>query len=131
VLIWLLEGTPGRLSRRVIERVEAAAARGRVMVAAISAWEVALLEQRRRIKLSRPIEDWVQAALRQPGIQLVGLSPEIAIDSSRLPDLDHNDPVDCMLIATARVTGSHLVTCDARIVDYGEARHVNVLDARR
>jgi predicted nucleic acid-binding protein len=36
-----------------------------------------------------------------------------------------------MLIATARLTGATLVTCDARVLAYAAHGHVAVIDARR
>jgi PIN domain nuclease of toxin-antitoxin system len=91
-----------------------------------------MLHERRRITFARPIDDWVAAAIRQPGISYIDLSPEIAIESTRLPGLAHGDPIDRILIATTRVTGAQLVTCDGRLIDYAALRHVHVqvLDAR-
>jgi PIN domain nuclease of toxin-antitoxin system len=130
VLIWTLEGTSGKLGRKALERIEAAGQKGRLLVSAATVWEIAMLHERRRITFARPIDDWVAAAIRQPGISYIDLSPEIAIESTRLPGLAHGDPIDRILIATTRVTGAQLVTCDGRLIDYAALRHVQVLDAR-
>ncbi len=130
VWIWMVEGERGALSETAVETIEEAGRRGAVRVSAISVWEVAMLETRGRITLSRPLENWVRAALRAPGIRLLPLSPEIAIASIRLPRDPHGDPSDRMLIASARVTGGRLATCDQGILDYSTRSGLAVLDAR-
>lgn len=130
VWIWLMEGTDGALAAAAINQIEAAAAESRLVVAAISVWELAMLETKGRITLSRSIEEWTKAALTGPGIQLVDLSPEIALESTRLPGTPHGDPADRMIMATARAIGGTVVTCDSHILLYGSAGHVRTLDAR-
>ena len=130
VWIWMVEGTRGALSESAIEAIEDAGRRGAVRVSAISVWEVAMLEAGGRISLSRPIEDWVRAALRVPGIRLLPLNPEIAVASTRLPGDPHGDPVDRMLMASARVSGGLLATCDRAILNYSQGGQLAVIDAR-
>jgi PIN domain nuclease of toxin-antitoxin system len=74
-------------------------------VSAISCWEVAKLVERGRLVLPRPPEEWIASALHYPGIRLIGLSPEIAVASTRLPGSFHRDPADQIIVATARVNG--------------------------
>ena len=109
--------------------MEAAVQRGDLVISAISVWEVAQLESRHRLELSMEIRTWVGRALAFPGVRLKGLSPSIAIESTRLPGTLHRDPADRILIATARLLGAALVTCDERIVRYGRAGHLDVVDA--
>lgn len=130
VWLWVVGGTRERLSARAIEEVEEAGRRGDVLVSAISVWEVAMLEAKGRISLARTIDDWIGAALGAPGVRLLPLLPDIAIESTRVPGGGPGDPVDRMLIAGARVTGARLATCDREILEYAEAGHVAVLDAR-
>ncbi len=130
VWLWAVEGVRERLSASAIQEIDAAGRRGEVLVSAISVWEVAMLEAKGRISLSRPLQEWTRAALRAPGIKLLGLSPEIAIESTRLPGGTHGDPADRILLASARVTGGRLATCDEQIVSYAERGHLDVLDCR-
>lgn len=130
VWIWVVEGVRDELSGEAVREIEAASGRGDVLVSAISIWEVAMLEAKDRIGLDRRVDEWVRAALRAPGLRLLPLSPEIVIESTRLPGTPHGDPADRMLMASARVTGGRLATRDGSIVEYGEAGHVAVVDAR-
>ena len=99
------------------------------MVPAISIWEIAQLEATRRLQLSVDVRAWVGRALAFPGVRLTGLTPAIAIESTRLPGALHRDPADRILIATARLMGAALVTRDERILGYAKKGHVKVVDA--
>jgi PIN domain nuclease of toxin-antitoxin system len=128
VWIWLVEGVRAALSATAIEAIERAAKGGAVWVSAMSVWEVAMLEARGRISLSRPVEDWVHAALHAPGVRLLPLSPEIAIESTRLPGAPHGDPADRILMASARHLGGQLATCDREILAYAAGGQLRVLN---
>ncbi|MEX2529125.1 MAG: type II toxin-antitoxin system VapC family toxin [Gemmatimonadota bacterium] len=130
VWIWAAEGNARRLPPRVLAALDRASQEGRLRVAAISVWEVGLLEARNRLAFNRPVADWVQAALTAPGVQLYPLAPEVALESTRLPGEPPTDPADRMIIATARHGAATLCTADAPILRYGEAGHVRVLSAR-
>jgi PIN domain nuclease of toxin-antitoxin system len=128
VLIWLVEGLAelGVRGRRTIER---AARQGGVGVSAISFWEVAMLAQRGRLTLSKPVADWRRQVLAAPGLVEVAVSGEIGIEAVTLPGQLHPDPADRILVATARALGVPFVTRDARILDYGRAGHVATVSA--
>ena len=87
-------------------------------VSAISCWEVAKLVELGRVALSCSLEEWLDQALSYPGVQLIALTPEIAIESTRLPGDFHRDPADQIIVATARVYGCSLVTSDEKILKY-------------
>ncbi len=88
-----------------------------------------MLVAKRRIRLDRPVEQWVDIALALPGIQLAPLEPAIAVRSTKLPGEFHPDPADRIIVATARSLGATLVTRDRRLVAYGRAGHLDVLEA--
>ena len=129
VWIWDVEDEEGRLSRRIQPRIERAVQRGDVVISAISVWEIAQLEAAHRLELALDVRVWVGRALAFPGVRLKGLSPSIAVESTRLPGQIHRDPADRILIATARLLGATLVTCDKRILAYAKQGHVRVADA--
>jgi PIN domain nuclease of toxin-antitoxin system len=55
---------------------------GSLGVSAISCWEVAKLVERGRLTLPVPVSVWMQQALSYPGVRLVPLSPEVAVEST-------------------------------------------------
>lgn len=131
VWLWAVEGMKDVMSDTALAAIAEASIQGRVGVSAISVWEVAMLEARGRISLSRPVEDWVQAALQAPGVRLLDLSPAIAVESTRLPGKLHGDPADRIIVASARVAGGVLATRDHTLVEYGHLGHLEILDVSR
>jgi PIN domain nuclease of toxin-antitoxin system len=124
--LWLVGGAEP-FTRSVLSAVERGARQGRIRVSAISVWEVAMLEAKGRIRLSKDCLAWVHDALASPGISLAPLTPEIAVESCRLPGTFHGDPADRILVATARLLGATLLTRDAMILSYGRKKYVAVM----
>jgi PIN domain nuclease of toxin-antitoxin system len=93
-------------------------------VSAISCWEVAKLVEYQRLVLPCDITTWFQQALAYPGVQVLELTPEIAIESTQLPGTFHRDPADQLIVATARIYACPLVTADNKILDYA---HVQII----
>ena len=56
---------------------------------------------------------------------MLELTPEIAIESTRLPGEFHRDPADQIIVATARVHKCPLVTADERILDYPHVKTIS------
>jgi PIN domain nuclease of toxin-antitoxin system len=127
----MLEGMKSELSTATISVIEEAGGRAELVISAISVWELAMLEAKGRITLSRSIDEWVRAALTAPGLRLVDLTPEISLESTRLPGAPHGDPADRMIVATARVLGGTLITCDDQILSSGAEGHLRVRDGRK
>lgn len=91
---------------------------GTICLSAITVWEIALLVDTGRIVLDLPIEAWIERFLQRPGIQPVPLGHRAASRSYRLHPLEHRDPADRLLIATAIELGCPLVTYDERILRF-------------
>ncbi len=130
VWLWFALGDAERLSAPVRKKIVAATHGGTLAVSAISVWEIGMLEAKGRIVLGMPCEKWTTTALALPGLRLIGLEPEIAAASSRLPGEIHGDPADRILAATARARDAVLATADERLVEYGKAGFMRVLDVR-
>lgn len=87
-------------------------------VSIISCWEVAKLVERGRLELTMPVERWIEQALAYPEVELLQLTPRIAVESTQLPGEFHRDPADQMLVATARVHDIPLLTADNKLLHY-------------
>jgi PIN domain nuclease of toxin-antitoxin system len=87
-------------------------------ISAISCWEVAKFVEYKRLELPLPLEAWFQLALSYPGVQILALTPEVAIESTHLPLPFHRDPADQIIVATARLHRCPLVTSDEKILRY-------------
>ena len=74
---------------------------------------------------------WLRRAERAPGTRSLALDREILLTSTMLPGQVHNDPVDRMLLAAAKLNNLPLVTADALIIEYAKANPgTPVVDAR-
>lgn len=87
-------------------------------VSAISCLEVARLVAVGRLDLPLPVEQWMDEALRYPFVNLIELSPQISIESTRLPEPFHRDPADRIIVATSRLLNCRLATTDGLIRRY-------------
>lgn len=128
VLIWLINGD-ARLAPPIRDRIEDAGRADEVLLPVAVFWEIAMLVMKRRLELGSPIASWARDVVARPGLVIVPLSPEIAIESYALPGRFHGDPADRMIVATSRGSDAILVTRDRDILSYGEAGHVSVLAA--
>lgn len=93
---------------------------GTAIVSAISVWEAAMLAAKGRIDLRPDAERWIRENLKAP-VRLEPLHPEISIESCRLEDF-HGDPADRIIVATALVLGTPLITADRQIIGWNERR---------
>lgn len=89
----------------------------RIGVCAISCWEFAMLVAKGRISVDRPPLDWLRQALAVPSVELLPLTPAVAVKSMQLEGF-HGDPADRLIVATALLEGVSLVTVDDRIRGY-------------
>jgi PIN domain nuclease of toxin-antitoxin system len=122
VWIWWVHGDD-QLTQAQIDAIEANEM-DVIGVSAISCWEVAKLVERGRLELPCPLPEWFEQALSYPGIQLLPLTPEVAVESTQLPGEFHRDPADQIIVATARLHSCPLVTSDTKLLRYPHAETV-------
>jgi PIN domain nuclease of toxin-antitoxin system len=118
-----------RLSKEGAKAINAASREDRLLISAITPWEIGLLASKRRINLHRDVLEWVRGALGKPGVHLVPLGPEIAVGSNQLPFEMHAGPADRILVATARHLGATLVTADRALLELAKSGHFAAMDA--
>lgn len=93
---------------------------GIVLLSAVSVWEIAALVDSRKIELSIPVHTWVDRFLSRSGIEAVPLQHQAASRSYQLHGLEHRDPADRLLIASAIELACPFVTYDARIARFAK-----------
>jgi PIN domain nuclease of toxin-antitoxin system len=126
---WMRLSQVEEFSQESVALIREAAEADELLVSVISVWEIAMLESKKRIALEIPLYEWVERALDTPGLSLAPLTPEIAIESTRLPGDLRGDPADLILVATARRMGARLMTRDRNLLVYGRQKHVKILSA--
>ena len=124
IFLWLMQGGENLKKKSLLET---AALTGGLVVSPITYWEIGLLSSRYRINLKMPYQEWVDQSLKSPGLSLLELSAQMAVEASYLPGQFHSDPVDRILVATARVKNLTLATRDEKILAYSKRGHVNTL----
>src|SRR5262249_53982304 len=103
---------PSRLSRAAHRRIRTATQIG---ISAISCLEVATAVTKGRITLDRGVLDWLEQALSLPQVELIPLTPLIAVKATQLGNDFPGDPADRIIAATSIVESAPLVTKDSRV----------------
>jgi PIN domain nuclease of toxin-antitoxin system len=116
IWVWWVHGDE-RITPTQLEFIQANET-GAIGISVISLWEIAKLVENERLELPVSLEKWFAQALTYPGVELIELTPAIAIESTRLPGEFHHDPADQIIVATARIMKCKLVTSDERILNY-------------
>ena len=128
VLIWLLT-EPARIPETARSTIATVLERGGGLLSPMTIWEIAMLVRKGRLSLPQPTRDWVATILAHSGFSLCELTPEIAVDSNELPRGLNGDPVDAILVATARALGVRLATRDRNIIAFARQGFLRVLQA--
>lgn len=115
------------ISEAADKAVGASASRGSLYVSPMSAWEIGKGVSRRRLSLPMEPLSFFDGFMERFEAKLSDLTPEILIHSSLMPGEPHKDPMDRILVATARLKNMILVTSDRSILSYGKAGHVRAL----
>jgi PIN domain nuclease of toxin-antitoxin system len=116
VWIWWVHGSD-KLTEKQSEAIRQNE-QGTIGISAISLWEIAKLIEYNRVELSCAIDEWFEQALNYPGVRLLELTPAIAVASTRLPGNFHQDPADQIIVATAMLHNTRLLTSDNKIIAY-------------
>lgn len=124
--IWLVLGES--LAAEDVSYLQQASQQARLRLSAISVWELGMLIAKGRLECHLSPQEWTSRALALPGLELLPLSPEIALKSSFLPGAFHGDPADRLIVATALHYQAELLTRDTRILNYA---HTNSLQVRK
>lgn len=113
-LLWWVS-KPVNLSRAARHRI---GAESRIGVCAISCLEVATAVEKGRISLDREPLEWFEQALALPKVELMPLTPPIAVKATQLGRAFPGDPADRLIVATMILKSAALITMDSRIRDY-------------
>src|ERR1700740_3009059 len=116
ILIWLLIA-PENLAPKAKKVILAARKSGPLALSAISLWEMAWLAQKKRIDVDVSVDSFVKKCASY--VQVLPITPEIAVRSVQFPKSYPNDPQDRIIGATALVEGIRLLTHDKLIVKSG------------
>ena len=122
ILIWWVSGDPSlsATAARIIQ--DTLNSGSEVIISSISAWEISMLIEKRRLVLNMDVESWFDEVSQIDGVRFMPVDNEIAIKSTVLPGEFHKDPADRMIVATARKLATPLITADDKIIHYEHVR---------
>jgi PIN domain nuclease of toxin-antitoxin system len=124
VWLWAVEA-PQKLGRRTKALLQKS--NNDRLVSAISVLEIARLCANQTIIFSIGTKTWIEVSARELQLHHVSVEYPIAIEAYALPNPFQRDPVDRILVATARLHQATLLTADERILAYP---HVRTEDCR-
>ncbi len=123
VLLWWVSN-PEQLSKKARSTIERTISEGSIYISSISAWEIAMLVERKRLALTMDVKDWITRCEAIPYIKFVPVTNSIAIKAVQLTGDIHNDPADRIITATALSMGAILVTMDEKLRNYQHVKTV-------
>jgi PIN domain nuclease of toxin-antitoxin system len=116
--IWTVEGDTRRIGRRSRRLIAQNEVRERVRISTVTLLEIVALHTSGRLRLAQPVEQWLDLSLDLPGVRLAELSRGVAVDAGFIPRTALADPIDRVLVATARQLDATFMTADAAILAY-------------
>jgi len=116
---WIMRS--GNLSKAAEESLSSA---DKVLVCAISLWEVAMLMEKGRIPVRSNVRDFLDAAIAPGLMEVVPITPAIAARSNEFGSILHGDPADRLIAATALELSIPLVTRDLRLTGVSGLRTI-------
>jgi len=112
---------PSELSRAARQSI---GGESRIGVSAISCLEVATLVAKGRISVDRDTLEWLETVLAMPKVELIPLTPLVAVKATQLGNDFPGDPADRVIAAISILESAPLITKDSRIRDYAAVKTV-------
>jgi PIN domain nuclease of toxin-antitoxin system len=110
--LWFV--TDSGLGRRSKSIADTALADDRLIISAISFWEMAMLVAKKRLRSLDSVSELRRTVL-ESGIREAPLTGDITILAGNLEGL-HGDPADRFIVATAIARDATLITADQRLL---------------
>jgi PIN domain nuclease of toxin-antitoxin system len=112
IFLWsLLE--PQKLALNVAEQLQNT--ENELWLSPITIWETMILAEKKRIALKESADKWLEKVLKKVPFRQAPITHDVAI-KSRVVELNHQDPADRFLVATACLFDLTLITADELIL---------------
>lgn len=125
-LLWLVSNR-AELSPGAVRAIDSAR---QVFVSAVSAFEIGTKYRQGRLPLALTPEAWWTTVIDRLKLVELSITPAVALAATALPisisvegrSVDHKDPGDRFIVATASAHGLTIITPDARIGAFPNTR---------
>jgi PIN domain nuclease of toxin-antitoxin system len=108
---------PARLSDAAISAISQA---DTILVSSVSLWEIARMEQKGEIELPMELDEYARLLEQVEQYRILPVEKAHWLAAARL-NWEHQDPVDRLIVATAELYRSGLVTSDPRMLQWYQA----------
>jgi PIN domain nuclease of toxin-antitoxin system len=115
ILLWWTIGVPklSQAQKRALDAIDKG--QGKAHLSIMTIWEIATLHALGRIQVDFDLQRWLRELFLHDRIQIVPLDLETILESAKLRETLPGDPVDQMIVATAKVHGLTLLSADENI----------------
>ena len=86
-------------------------------ISVMTLWEIAILHALGRLQFDFPFREWLRSIYHHEQLEIISLDPDIIYESSLLRESLPGDPVDQIIVASAKLHGITLLTSDKKIRD--------------
>jgi PIN domain nuclease of toxin-antitoxin system len=107
--------SPERLSPRAEKAIEKGHQEGELACSGISLWEISMLVAKGRLDPGTDVLGFLRLLLAARRLQVLPITPEIAVTSADATLFIHADPADRIIAATALIHKARLITCDGHL----------------
>lgn len=111
-IVWSAQNA---LPAHVRKRLNLCAHTGELFWSPISAWEIATLVRKGRLRIDEPLEAFLDCMERR-GARIAALTPQIAQIAGSFGETFGGDPADRIIAATALAMGLCVLTRDRRLL---------------
>jgi PIN domain nuclease of toxin-antitoxin system len=111
-----LANSPERLSPKAREAVMHLDSP--LFISVVTAGELACLTAKNKALIPRHWRGWLDFQIEERGLNVLSIDLKIMSEAWSLPETDHRDSADRIIIATARVNNLTVITTDRLILDY-------------
>ena len=106
---------PQKLSPKARKMIDQANEMGKIFIADISLWEIAMLMAKKRLVIDTTYAEFISLISAANHYVFESITPEIAELSASLNSGINLDPADRLICATSIVRGTPLVTADSNL----------------
>jgi len=106
---------PQKLSPKARKMIDQANEMGKIFIADISLWEIAMLMAKKRLVIDTTYAEFISLIRAANHYVFESITPEIAELSASLNSGINLDPADWLICATSIVRGAPLVTADSNL----------------
>ena len=106
---------PQKLGKKTHKNIATADQTGNLACCDISLWEIGMLIEKQRIKITSSTKIFLDLILQTRNFQVLSINSDIAEISTNRDLFNHFDPADRIIAATTLHYHGKLVTCDDKL----------------